>query len=501
MTSDRPYAATLALILAPIFASVTQAAESGWQQTAATDIAAMRKALEDNSPAVYVNKDSQLFREWLEQGYTAAQRDLPRVMDVQSYYYLLRGYAGGFRDSHITLSMEPSANWAAKVIGWPGMATAWKNGTYRVAYVDPARASQLPPVGSILTACDGQPTEEVAHARLDRYEADLHLESGRYFSAPKLLWDMGNPFAGPLPKHCTFRIAGIGSREFTLKFVEPEAGMVAFANKAAAGAAKPPLGIERWLDQGWWIGLPSLLEEQDWKSFFAAVERHRDEVRSAPVVVFDVRGDKGGDSVYAERLANMLWGQEMVQAYEPYRGDEVYRVSPLNRRFFADSLDEFAAKHEVNEYTVPFTELVKKMDAALAQGMPLVTMHNAPPERPDLTPVNPMKGTVVLLTDYVCNSACLYMLDLYLRFPNTLQAGVTTTADTIFMEVGREALPSGKARVSFGHKAWITRPRGTNVPYTPAAAFTYLGDLGDDQALHRWLSQLSPIACARPTGK
>jgi hypothetical protein len=215
----------------------------------------------------------------------------------------------------------------------------------------------------------------------------------------------------------------------------------------------------------------------------------------SPLVVFDVRGNRGGDSIYAERLAHTLWGDQVIRANEPYRGDEICRVSALNRRFFADSLKEFNEKHEATEYVAPFTQLVKVMDAAQSRGIPLVTIHHPPPDRPNLTPTNLMKGTVVVLTDYVCNSACLYVLDLYLRLPNVIQAGVTTSADTIFMEVGTQTLPSGSAMVSFGHKAWVTRPRGSNVSYAPASAFTYVGDLGDDAAVRLWLAGL-PLRCA-----
>jgi hypothetical protein len=111
-----------------------------------------------------------------------------------------------------------------------------------------------------------------------------------------------------------------------------------------------------------------------------------------------------------------------------------------------------------------------------------------------------MTGTVVVLTDYVCNSACLYMLDLYLRLPNSIQAGVTTSADTIFMEVGTQILPSEKGQVSFGHKAWTARPRSSNVPYMPSSAFTYSGDLGDDAAVRAWLGGLQLICTCSSGG-
>jgi hypothetical protein len=44
------------------------------------------------------------------------------------------------------------------------------------------------------------------------------------------------------------------------------------------------------------------------------------------------------NSEYPERLAAILWGDAMVKAYAPENGDEIYRVSEVNRKFFSDAL-------------------------------------------------------------------------------------------------------------------------------------------------------------------
>ena len=481
----------LLLLSSCVFLTIARCQDSAaaWRRLATADLAAMRDTLQENHPAVYVAKDSMLFRRWLNHGYAEAQTGLAQVTDGRGYYYLLKGYAGGFRDSHIVVYMKPSSGLSATAIRWPGISTTWRSSKYRVAYVNPGNHSNLPPRGATLVACGRLSAETLARMRLDHYEANLDLQSGRYFSAPKLLWDMGNPFVGPVPDRCTFRFRSV-SKTYKLKYTDATVGDIQIATETAAGEAKPKLSVEKWGDRGWWIGMPSMLESEDWADFFDQIERHKEEIRSAPLVVVDVRGNSGGDSTYPDRLAKILWGEEFVQVFTPYQGNEIYRVSPLNRKFFVDSLQEFKEKHEVNEYVGPFSELVSKMDSAASSATPLVVMRNAVPKRPPLRPPNPMKGSVVLLTDYACNSACLDMMDLYIRLPNTLQAGTITTADTIFMEVTRIDLPSGKAGLSFGHKAWIARRRGSNVPYKPLPAYTYSGDLGDDQAMRRWAAGL-----------
>jgi Peptidase family S41 len=458
-----------------------------WQDMARQDVTGVHDALLANHPAVYVNRDSAHFRDWLEAGYRIALGDLPNVHDSRGYYYLLRGYAGGFRDSHIIARVTEASDLKTGVIAWPRVATAWRNGTYVVAYVDPAHEGDLPPMGAHLISCDGHLAKQMARERLDRYEANLELEGGRYFSAPKLLWDLGNPFVGSPPSSCTFGTNG-KQTTYRMRYSAPENDLSTVV-ATAAGRSGPALSVERWKD-GWWIGLPSMLGDQRWDEFFANIDRHKEEIRSAPYVVIDVRGNAGGDSEYPVRLATTLWGDAVVSAYSPDNGDEVYRASELNRQFFIDALRRFAASHEVNEYVPEFTDLVSKMNAAITAGQPLVVIHHPPLIRPRTPPANPMMGRIVLLTDYVCNSACLDMMDIYTRIPRAAQAGVSTFADTIFMEVSRADLPSGRAVLAFGHKAWIQRLRGSNVAYRPTPEHSYRGDLGNDTAVRQWVADV-----------
>jgi hypothetical protein len=98
---------------------------------------------------------------------------------------------------------------------------------------------------------------------------------------------------------------------------------------------------------------------------------------------------------------------------------------------------------------------------------------------------------VVVLTDRACVSACLDLMDELMAMPGAVQAGASTSADTIFMELTNvPELPSGLARLNFPHKAWIKRPRGSNVPYVPAARFTWTGEPGDETGMRRWLARV-----------
>jgi hypothetical protein len=100
-----------------------------------------------------------------------------------------------------------------------------------------------------------------------------------------------------------------------------------------------------------------------------------------------------------------------------------------------------------------------------------------------------MRARVIVLTDERCFSACLDLMDLFMAMPNVAQAGQPTGADTIFMDNYGAVLPSGRIALTFGVKAWLDRPRGSNVSYSPAAEWLFTGDLGDDNAWRTWLAE------------
>jgi hypothetical protein len=97
---------------------------------------------------------------------------------------------------------------------------------------------------------------------------------------------------------------------------------------------------------------------------------------------------------------------------------------------------------------------------------------------------------VVVLVDAGCSGGCLDTLDLLSRLPNVRIAGSTTATDSIFVEPTVERLPSNYSDLSYGHKAWTSRPRANNQPYTPAQGLTYTGNPVDETAVRAWVGTL-----------
>ena len=98
-----------------------------------------------------------------------------------------------------------------------------------------------------------------------------------------------------------------------------------------------------------------------------------------------------------------------------------------------------------------------------------------------------MAGPVYVLTDPVCSSACLDAVDLW-KAAGAIQLGRETSADTVYMDVRGQALPSDLASLVIPMKVWRGRARGNNVPQRPA--HIYDGAMGDQAALESWIRGL-----------
>ena len=139
--------------------------------------------------------------------------------------------AAGICLLHCTIPAQNRQNHqpVARVVVWPGFSTALRNGRYVVAFVDGARRATLPPHGARLVACDGEPAERLARERLDGDVAD---------GAPRLLWDVGDRHAPPLPASCTFE-TDRGQAVYRMQYGPAPADTIAAAMAAAAGQSRP----------------------------------------------------------------------------------------------------------------------------------------------------------------------------------------------------------------------------------------------------------------------
>jgi len=466
------------------------AATDPWGMLAQRDLTAMHDAILANHPGPADSQNPE-FRKWLDDGYAEAMRRAASVKTFGGYHYALRFYGAGFRDGHLQSGLMVTSDEMA----WPGFAVALRGGgKYVVGAVADPKDATLPPAGSEIVDCDGRTPRTIVEEDVWPYVLGPKLDSAWTNVAGSMLLDRGNPWM-KRPASCRFRI---GDALTTLPLRYRETSVDAFAKVVAASRASlaPQPAARPVGNNGVWVSIPSFYDaDPDALSRLRELVRLAPEWRGAAFVVFDVRSNSGGNSSWGDDILRALYGAPYLDRVMRPKFDGQYvewRVSKDNLQHVRNIVSGIRARKGSDDASAKrFEEIANGMAAELARnntGLFRPAEDGSTDEEAGAAADPMFKGRVVLLTDSRCASACLDFADRIHFLPGSLHAGLTTSADSVYMEVRPVTLPSGIGRLGLPVKVYRHRPRGHNEPYVPQAP--YAGDINDTQQVETWLVNL-----------
>jgi hypothetical protein len=201
-------------------------------------------------------------------------------------------------------------------------------------------------------------------------------------------------------------------------------------------------------DHGYWITIPSFSTSDATSG--AALKKLTEQVvaaapsiRDSKLVVFDVRGNRGGSSSTGVALLAAIWGEPFVESRSPRSKAIDWQLSPGNLRFLRDG-NLRALRRQFGDDSPQakgLAEQIQSMSDALARGE---VFYRQMPEPPAAVPLDPaVRVRPVLLTDNVCASACLDFADVVLNLSGAQHFGRETSADAIYIDNRAMELPSG----------------------------------------------------------
>lgn len=457
------------------------AAPADWGAALAEDARAFHAVIADSHPGP-VDRENPGFNALLDAGLATALERARTADSYEDWYFALQEYAATFNDGHLSLSgYAPMGHvWRAE---WPGFLTGLRQGSHTVVFQrDPA----APPLGAVLQACDGKPADAFAAEFVGRAAGRWTLTSRRTAFAATLFVDQKNPYV-TRPVRCTFLVDG-EPKGFDLVWRDlPDA--VREEGFAAARSPRFTSPVElRTFDGGYWIGLGSFqpaVDSDEGRRLTALqgrVEAEADAIRAGGIVVFDLRGNSGGSSSWVYGLARALWGKDWVASKQPRSERVEWRTSQAN-------IEQIAAYHGLLGDDPEIKRWLDVIEAGLrqarAEGQALwLQSDDEAAEAAPAAPVTAMKARVYVLTDYGCASACLDAVDL-LKALGAVQVGQETSGDTVYMEIRRAPLPSGRVVAGVPMKVYRGRARGNNETAVPAHEWT--GALADTAGLEAWI--------------
>ena len=351
-----------------------------------------------------------------------------------------------------------------------------------------------PPLGARMLACDGIDAQTLAVRRVGDFSGRWNLQASRIQGGGEVLLEQGNPYV-PALRTCVFQVGG-RETSYALRWQPLQAAQRKERLADTRRSFRPPNGWHAMPDGSYWITTSSFNadpSEQNFKELTALLEQlepQAEGLQQAPTVVLDVRGNTGGASQWSIELARLIWGRAAVDAL-PDRSWVEWRTSEGNiarLRGFLQKLEQ--APDASPELRRMLESVTAGMAQARGRGEALWREPSEASADPASAPsqAGPVrKGRVLVVADASCGSACLDALDLWKRL-GAVQVGVETSADSLYMDVRPERLPSGLARISVPMKVFRGRVRGSNEPHVPD--HRYMGDMRDTRALEAWLLTL-----------
>ena len=470
-------------LAASLLAVTSQGTEPSFQDAYLSDLAAIRDTILAHHPGP-VDESNPAFAEWLDEGYEHARSRSGEINDPLSHFYGLSAFVAGFRDGHLGLAnARPNPNF-----GWPGFVAAWRNDEVVVLQSEAGG----PAIGAAIRSCDGRPVADWIHARVFDFMFNPDLPSDWYPAVTRAFLSRGNPLA-PLPGECVFELDG-EAQALALNWRETDAETFSAAFRAGGFGQPDEAGITEFGTDRYWVSLPTFGPGGELAETMTAMwERMRDNpetFRNADLIVFDLRGNGGGSSMWGDRFDTALFGGQPER--EPGDTYVDWRATQDNRDHIAEAADGFIREQfgEDSEAMAWARRIIAGLDGAVARGDALwrqVDESRGDDETPAELPAS-VTARVAVLTDGSCASACLDFMDRLTVRPGVVHIGAPTSADTDYMEVRTITLPSEAARLTFAQKVYRGRARGAGVYYTPDISFDGLHWTGE--ALRDWVTEL-----------
>lgn len=470
---------TVALVLSAEVCAATSSDVERWQAMASGDLEAARARIMEAHPGV-IDARRPDFNTWVRKGFEQAQDHVHYVMSYDTAVAAVRYYTSGFEDDHLAYSDDIRADFPVWMSGWN---IERSNGRYVVATVIPGWPVALPPVGSTWTGCDGAPAGEVLLKRIGPF---VNRGSGeRGLSSQVAMLGMRLPVAKNLkecsfltlegePLHLAVSYRPVTKRQFVDSWPRAKAG------GAGPGNLFDVVGGVLWVKAGRFDMRDGSTDLLELDHMLAGLEA----VQDVHTMVFDVRGNRGGDSGVGDRIfAAATGGLELDQSQladlPPYYAE--WRVSEYLLDYLNSSIE--ASERLYGADSARVRKEIEFRDSVLAAkelGQPWVEQHAGRSiTRADVVArhgrLRRFAGRIALLTDGRCMSACLDFADTVLQVPNSLHVGQVTGADSVYMVGSLTSLPSGN-RLSLPVKVWRNRSRDNNEALRPDVSVDLVQD-------------------------
>jgi hypothetical protein len=462
-----------------------------WQKLSQLDLTASYNLLKNNS-AGGADQENPAYQIWLKQGYQQALSMAKKVNNASSYNLVMNFYTNGFHDEHV--QYVPYLKRFDFMQTWPGFTIYWQHQHFYVRNFSHTAPKQSPPTGAELLSCDKQSVKHLLLTRVFPYFGNPALNASWHIVTPRLFFYSQNPWYSRL-KQCTFLI-GKYRKTYTLHWRDINETHAYNIRMQTNYSYQGKFSATTFAKNSIWVSIPSFLPEAPSAiTAFKKIIKQAPNWRNKKLLVIDMRGNLGGNSLWGTELLTSLYGNAYYQQQTAKLMQPSYqwRVSSDNLGELKGFYSRYIAKNfgKKSQAYQELQQTINGMQQALHNHQ---AYYPANVEQPSATTTdtvisNPVKATIVFLTDGRCASSCLTFADQLFTFPNVIQAGQPTHASTNYTESVVTKLPGG-ARLYYPMKVQRFRQRKSNQAYIPEKIYYYIGNVNDTAQVASWLMKI-----------
>lgn len=460
-----------------------------WQEMALQDIEAIHMLLTENHPGS-VDKYNPSFKNQLELGYQAAKNKIKQIKNYIDYRFIVANYVNGFKDGHLGVYFLLTE----KNQLFPGFIVRYQDSKFMISE---SMAPKKIPNNAELLSCDGISIKTIMLKDVfPLHSRNPKLEASWYANTPYLLQDSLPSWEVPYKK-CLIRFH---EQDWTVELDYSKVSGTYLPEKInhLFGGVDTTFHVDYLNKNTAWVRLPKFYTKNDSELIsLRKIIQTSSKLANYKYIVFDLRGNTGGDSSWGEELLSKIYGKNYIDTLVSSLNKNTFiewRVSKHNLQYLEDSLLNYKKVHKSQSMNVQcFSDIVQDMKVSLKKDKQLMVEACDGNKACSFKKTEPIShAKPILLTDQFCSSACLDFLDISLKLPGGIQIGLPTSADTTYMDISQAPLPSSIATLSYAMKVYRHRLRGSNEPYLPSTRFS--GNMADEQALKEWvLNQINSI--------
>lgn len=399
---------------------------------------------------------------------------------------------GGFRDGHTTIRyvLTPTR------YRWPGFLIYGQDGGWVVRRPDLPRVASVgdPPEGAEFLGCDGQSADAFLKGQLDPARADWSKAPERIRLAYRAFLALPND--EPLPAE-TCRFASDGEViETTLAWRSISySDLVSIVPTYSRRGVRSAIDVEFGEDEHAWIRLANVSNQTALMALKEELLANQARLRAAPYVVFDLRGNAGGNSMWGGTFASILWGEEAVEARRlaaatrvPGEYGKYWRASQRASTLVIEEADEYATRGaDWKDFARFWRALGEELGAQGGDGL-LEDECCQPSPMPDIIPEPEYDGRAFVITDAATFSSGVVVMNT-LKLMGAVHLGEPSGQNEVWGEVvGPLPLPSGLGTYRIPVSA-IRQPRSSLGGLPPDIAWT--GAMDDEEGIRAWVAELA----------